>query len=105
MGARQGDRFSVPPQHLDQITAAAAENQQVAAERILTEVVLSQRRKAIETAAQVCMPARQPDMHVRRRSNHPRSPTITARSIATGVSPQIRTLPPDGRMTSIAAAP
>jgi len=43
------------------------------------------------------MSARQPDMHVRRRRDHPRNPAITARNIATGVSRRIRTLPPDGR--------
>ncbi len=101
----QAKALPVPPQHLDQVTAAATENQQLAAEGILTEMVLGQRREAIETAAQVCMPARQPDMHVRRRRNHPRSPAITARNIATGVSRRIKTLPPDGRTTSIAAAP
>ncbi len=44
-------------------------------------------------------------MHVRRRRDHPRNPAITARNIATGVSRRIRTLPPDGRTTSIAAEP
>ena len=39
------------------------------------------------------------------RPDHPRNPAITARNIATGVSRRIRTLPPDGRTTSIAAAP
>jgi hypothetical protein len=77
----------------------------LAVERILGKVVLGQRREAIETAAQVNMPAGQPDMHVRRRCDHPRNPAIMARNIATGVSRRIRTLPPDGRTTSIAAAP
>jgi hypothetical protein len=56
-------------------------------------------------SAQVGMTAGQPDMHIRRRRDHPRNPAITARNIATGVSRRISTLPPDGRTTSIAATP
>jgi hypothetical protein len=41
----------VPPQHLDQVTAPTAENQQLAAERVLTEMVLGQRRETIEATA------------------------------------------------------
>ena len=101
----QAKTLPVPPQHLDQVAAAAAVDKQVTAERILGKMVLGQGREAIETAAQIGMPAGQPDMHIRRRDNHPRNPAITARNIATGVSRRIRTLPPDGRTTSIAAVP
>jgi hypothetical protein len=90
------------------------------AEWIFIEMGLGQRREAIETAAEVGRSAGQPDMHVRwwreradrlspHRSasppDHPRNPAITARNIATGVARRIRTLPPDGRTTSIAAEP
>ncbi len=74
-------------------------------EWVLAKLVPRERREAIESAAEVGMPAGQPDMNIWRWPDHPRNPAITARSIATGVSRRIRTLPPDGRTTSIAATP
>ena len=95
----------VDPPLAELVTAAAAVDKQMTAEWVLGEMVLGQRGEAIESAAEVRVPTCQQDMHIRRRCDHPRNPAITARNIATGVSRRIRTLPPDGRTTSIAAAP
>ena len=59
----QAKALPVPPQNLDQVTAAAAEDKQLAAEWILGKLVLRERREAIESPAQVGMPAGQPDMY------------------------------------------
>ena len=62
--AEQTQALSVPAQNLDQVTAPAAEHEQLAAERVLAELLLHLRRQTIEAPAHVGVSARQPHMHI-----------------------------------------
>ena len=50
----EAQALAVPVQHFDQIAAAAAEHEQLTAERIFAQVVLRQRREAAEAFALMC---------------------------------------------------
>jgi hypothetical protein len=67
-------------------------------------MVLGQRREAFETLAHIGQSAREPDMYIWRRRDHPRNAAITVRNVETRAPWRIRTCPPDGRTVSIGAA-
>jgi hypothetical protein len=58
---RQAQPITVPPEHLDQITAVAAEHEQMTAERIGIELGLDQCCQTVEAAAHVGDPGGEPD--------------------------------------------
>jgi hypothetical protein len=77
----------VVPQHLDQIAAAAAQNEQIARMRVATEPFLDQDQQAVHALAHVGHATRQPDPDARRNRDHRRTRTrsaavTTARALA-----------------------
>src|SRR5271155_2131733 len=63
----QTQTLAIPAQHLHQITATAAEREELPAERILTEMQLHQGGEPIETLTHVSNARGQPYTHARRR--------------------------------------
>ena len=96
----QAQPVAIPPQQLDQITAAAAEAKHVTRERILPKHRLRLRRQAVEPLAHVGGARRQPYPGARRQSVH-RSSSITCRSVSELTSPRRRTRAPQPNAISM----
>src|ERR1700730_17831330 len=97
---KQTQHVAIPPHQLNEITAAAAKAEHMAAERILPEHRLRLRRQTVETLAHVGDAGRQPYPGARRQSVH-RSSSITCRSVSDLTSPRRRTRAPQPNTISI----
>src|SRR5258708_19790904 len=96
------------PENLDQPTAAATEDKQMATVRIALECLLHQQRQAIKTLAHVGMPARQPNPRASRDRDHRRrllfaSVLISAHTAQASTPPSNPLRPPPA--TSIPLTP
>jgi len=97
------------PQNLDQPTAAATEDKQMATVRIALERLLHQQRQAIKTLTHVGMTARQPNSRASRDRDHRRrllfaSAFISADTVDASTAPVIRIRPPLANSISITPA-
>src|SRR6266567_2989164 len=97
------------PQNLDQPTAAATEDKQMATVRIALERLLHQQRQAIKTLTHVGMAARQPNSRASRDRDHRRrllfaSALISADTVDASTAPVIRIRPPVANSISITPA-
>src|SRR4051794_15784955 len=72
--------------------------------RIAFQDLLNLQGEAVHAAAHVGRPRRQPDPHVRRRHDHPRSAVMTRRKVARLTSLPTRTRLPSGKLISIVSA-
>src|SRR5690606_18718303 len=70
------------PQHLDEIAAPAAEDEQIAPVRIALQLLLHGQRQTIEAFAHVGVAGRNPDLHALWNRDHRRSNTASTRSSA-----------------------
>src|SRR5207237_5924479 len=97
---KQAQPVAIPPQQLDQITAAAAKAEHMAGERILPEHCLRLRRQTVEPLAHIGGTGRQPYPGARRQTIH-RSSSITCRSVSELTSPRRRTRAPQPNAISM----
>src|SRR5262249_25652158 len=96
----QAQPVTIPPQQLDQITAAAPEAKHVTGKRILPEHRLRLRRQTVEPLAHVSSTGRQPHSGARRQTVH-RSSSTTCRSVSELTSPRRRTRAPQPNTISM----
>ena len=92
------------PKNLQKITPASAKNIEITLVRIAFQHLLYLQSEAVHPAAHVGRPRCQPDPHVRRRHDHPRSAVITRRKVAKLTSLPTRTRLPSGKVISIVSA-
>src|SRR6516165_9584941 len=76
----QAHPLAVVPQALDEIAAATAKDEQMAAMRIVLQRLLHHQRKPVEPFAHVGVPCRQPHPHARRDWNHRGNSALTTRA-------------------------
>src|SRR5512144_2997713 len=80
----QAETLAVPIQHLDQVAALAAEDEQMPGERILPQHLLRQQQKPVEPLAPVRGAQRQVHPHARRNRDHRRSSAAASRASTAG---------------------
>src|SRR5512132_310098 len=80
----QAETLTVPIQHLDQLAAPAAKDEQMPGERILPQHLLRQQRKPVEPLAHVGRAQRQIHPHARRNRDHRRSSAAASRARTAG---------------------
>ena len=99
----QAQTAAVPVQAFQVMTALAAEDEDVAAERIGADDLLCLRRQAVKAGAQIDRLASEKDLRSRRQSNHPgpRNAARTRRSAFSLTLLSTRTRTPSGRSISI----
>src|SRR6202035_4371693 len=83
----QARPLTVMPDHFQKIAAAAAEAEQVTAQRIAPQYLLHLQRQARKTLPHVGVPGCQPHPHVTRHRDHGRSSTARTRASTTGSTP------------------
>lgn len=76
----QAHPLTIPEENLHQIAPSASEDEQVAAERVLSEHLLHLPRKAVEAAPHIGGPRGQPDPCAARQRDHSRSAARMRRS-------------------------
>src|SRR5512144_1870134 len=82
--AEQAQTLTIPIQHLDQVAAPAAKDEQMPGERILPQHLLRQHRKPVEPLAHVGRAQRQIHPHARRNRDHRRSSAAASRARTAG---------------------
>jgi hypothetical protein len=93
--------LSVPPQHLQEIAAPTAKDEQRAAMWVELQHRLHPRRQTIEALPHVGDAARQVDTHIAGNTDHD-SADNTCRNAAASTAPVSRSFTPEGSSTSIA---
>src|ERR1700722_3477605 len=88
---KQTQAITVPPKHLNKITAAATEDEQMSRERILFKNRLYKSAQSSETAPQVRDACSDPNVRPRWQRNHRARLSIAARTQSGSVVPSIRT--------------
>src|SRR5215472_993096 len=101
--SEQAQPVTVPPQQLDQITAATTKAKHVAGERILPEHRLCLCRQTVEPLAHISGTGRQPYPGARWQRVH-RSSSMTCRSVSELTSPRRRTRAPQPNTISMTPA-
>src|SRR5690349_3818424 len=93
---KQAHALPIVPQHLDEVTAAAAKHKQIAAVRVMAQRLLNEQRQPIKPFAHIGPTRRQPNPHAARNRDHRRSSTPTTRASAASFTslPTITRAPP-----------
>ena len=87
---QQHQALAVEPQHLEDVAAAAAEDEDVAAERVLGERGLHQRGQAVEALPHVGVAGGEPHARARGQADHAALPSAcsTQRTVASSTAPR-----------------
>ena len=94
--------MGVMPQNLDQITAAATKDEEVAAIGVTPQDFLDLQGQAVHPTAHVGVAGGEPDPHPAREGDHrPTSARSAAVTVVGSGAPEIRTRPPSGSSISI----
>jgi len=88
---KQAGPVAVVPNHLQQVTSATAEAEQMAAQRVLAKHFLNLQRQGGESSAHIRVARRQPHSHARRDRDHWRSSPRAIRSTASTSAPGRKT--------------
>jgi hypothetical protein len=97
------EALAVPEQELDQVRAAPAEREHVAAERVLPEHLLHAAGKPVESAAHVRRARGQPHPDARRQADHASKAAAKRATAAASASAVSRSTRPLRRTISIGA--